>query len=104
MNTATPQTDETRFILPENFDAAAVDVLRDSFDNLLDAEVGRVVLDLSLTKFMDSSGIGATVYLFKRLNAQSRDIVLQGVSGQPLDLIQMVKLDRSVAVEAKGAN
>ena len=94
-------TNETCFILPENFDAAAVDVLRERFDTLLDDTSKRVVLDLSLTQFMDSSGIGVTVYLFKRLRVQNREIVLRGAGGQPLDLIQTVKLDRSITVETR---
>ena len=95
------KTDEILFILPENFDAAAIDALRDRFDELLAAGDGTVVMDFSLTKFLDSSGIGAIVYLFKRLGTQDRKVILRDVSGQPLDLIQMVKLDRSVKVEPK---
>ncbi|MGB0683897.1 MAG: STAS domain-containing protein [Magnetovibrionaceae bacterium] len=92
---------ETRFILPENFDAAAIDGIRQRFDDLSQSGEGTVVLDFSLTRFMDSSGLGGIVFLFKRLAPKKRGIILADVSGQPLDLIKMVRLDRSIPVQAQ---
>ena len=47
-----------------------------------------VVLDLSRVSFIDSSGVGAIVYLFKRLRALGRNLELTGVHGQVRELMR----------------
>jgi len=60
---------------------------RAAFESLAFANARRVVLDLAGVSSLDSSGLGAIAYLFKRLLARGRRLVVTSVSGQPLALL-----------------
>ena len=84
--------------LSGDFDASAVSdhQLKDVFENLVSGWDGDIEVDLSDVHFMDSSGIGAIVFLFKRLNASARKLHLSGAVDQPLQLIEMLRLHKSI--------
>ncbi len=42
-----------------------------------------VALDVSKVTFIDSSGVGGLVFLYKRLNAKGCKLELSGLAGQP---------------------
>ena len=46
-----------------------------------------VTMELSNVSFIDSSGIGAVVFLFKRLHEHGRALRVIGAHGQPLQLL-----------------
>ncbi len=58
----------------------------------------RVVLDLSAVDLLDSSGIGAIVYLFKRIRASGGELALLGVCGQPKKLLKMLRVHHAIPV------
>ncbi|MBJ7538258.1 STAS domain-containing protein [Marinomonas transparens] len=58
-----------------------------------------IVFDLSQVTFIDSSGIGVIVYLFKRLREQGRELILVGLSGQPKELMSLLRIDRAIPVK-----
>ncbi len=80
-----------------SLDALAVEVLRPRFDELVQDKAD-VVIDLSKINFIDSSGIGAIVFLFKRLRSLQRNLSLVGVHGQPLELLKHLRIDQSIQV------
>lgn len=57
-----------------------------------------VLLDLSDVNFIDSSGIGAIVFLFKRLKAQGQSLVIRGVHGQPRELMELLHVGSAIPV------
>ena len=57
-----------------------------------------VVLDLSLVSFLDSSGVGVIVFLYKRLKAQGRNLEICGVRGQPQELMDLLRIDQVIRV------
>lgn len=57
-----------------------------------------IALDLSQVSFLDSSGIGLIVFLFKRLKSQSRALQIIGVQGQPQELISMLRIESAIPV------
>ena len=75
--------------MKDDLDAAAMEQLRARFEELA---AGRedVEIDLSSVRFIDSSGVGGIVYLYKRLTAAGRRLVLTGASDQPRDLLDYV--------------
>jgi anti-anti-sigma factor len=74
-----------------DMDAERVSALRAEFETL--AEAGEdVALDLGRVRFIDSSGIGAIVFLFKRLSARERKLSIMNVQGQPLRLFVQLRL------------
>ena len=61
---------------------------------------GAVRVDLSMTTFMDSAGIGLLVSLFRFSKEASRGFVLAGAKNQPLSLIHTIQMDKVVDIEA----
>lgn len=88
--------------MPQDMDAAEMDRMRDTLDEIV-AKKEDVVLDLRQTTFIDSSGIGAIVFLYKRLSMAKRELKLENVSGQPLRLLKHLKLNRIIASEGDAA-
>ena len=52
---------------------------------------------MSAVTFIDSSGVGALVFLYKRLVTQGRDMVLVGLQGQPRDMLRLLRIDKTVS-------
>jgi anti-anti-sigma factor len=83
--------------LEGELDALAIEALRDELEQL-GKSTEDVDLDFSSVTFIDSSGIGALVFLFKRLRTASCTLRLHNVNGQPLELIQYLRIDKSIQV------
>jgi anti-anti-sigma factor len=88
---------------PGRFDAETVAACRPALDELVAGGPAQVRLDLSRTISLDSSGIGAIVYLHKRLAAQGRRLVLAGLSGEPGNLLRSLRVDRLIPTETTPA-
>lgn len=78
------------------FDAAAAARMRPLFEEIATAADADVVIDLSAVGFIDSSGIGAIVFLYKRLATAGRTLGLAGVQGQPLQLMEFLRIPRVI--------
>ncbi|WP_397377193.1 STAS domain-containing protein [Pseudomonas sp.] len=76
-------------------DAKAVHELRPCFEEL--AECGKaVVLDLSEVSFIDSSGIGAIVFLYKRLLVCNLRVNVVGLRPQPHELFLLLRIQQTI--------
>ena len=84
-------------VIDGSLDALAVEILRPKFDALVQDQAD-VVIDLGNTHFIDSSGIGAIVFLFKRLRALERKLSLTAVHGQPLELLNHLRINKTIAI------
>lgn len=82
--------------LEGEFDTCVVAQQRDDFENFSRSKKD-VVVDLTDVYFIDSSGIGAIVFLYKRLICQQHHLSIVGLSGQPKDLFEMLHLDKTLA-------
>lgn len=86
------------YSLPHDFDAYAVRGCKEELANrALDSAVMHV-MNFRHVKFIDSSGIGAIVFLYKRLKANGKLLVMTGLGGQPADLIRVLRVDRVIPV------
>lgn len=85
--------------LPARFDATTVANMRGTLDQLVERAQGDVTLDLREVEVIDSSGIGAVVFLFKRLTAQGRRLFLCNLRGQPQELLSALRIDRMIPVK-----
>jgi anti-anti-sigma factor len=92
------QRDVSVIVLEGEFDALSAPVTRSEFERLVTEETGDVMVDLGGVTFMDSSGAGALVFLHKRLVGQKRALELVGVSGQPLDLLTLLRITHVIPV------
>ena len=94
--------DDLTIQITGDFDAEATENSRSEFEDIAAGWNGDITVDLSAVDFLDSSGIGAIVFLSKRLAERDRTISLSGVSGQPKQVIKMLRIDRSLPVEFTG--
>ncbi len=88
---------QQRMVIVGSLDALAVEIMRPRLDALVGTQQD-VVLDFTKVDFVDSSGIGAIVFLFKRLRAEGHSLCIEGAKGQPLELFKHLHIDRSIPV------
>lgn len=82
--------------LSGELDAAAVEKSRDTFEQVAnDAEHG-VVFDLSRVSFIDSSGVGALVFVFKRVTVRNLSMSMVGMTGQPKRLLELLRIHKTI--------
>ncbi len=78
-------------VIEEDLDAAAVAAIKPLLEELSVAEED-VILDLSGVDFIDSSGVGAIVFLYKRLRSRNFLLLLREPKGQPLGLLSHLRM------------
>ena len=91
----------TRIELAGEIDPMQMSDVRPRLERLAQEATGDLLVDLSRTELLDSSGVGALVFLYKRLAARGCRLTLAGVRGQPLDLLRMLRLDRVIAMQTR---
>lgn len=93
----------TRMVhISEDMDAAEMDRLRKLFEELATGS-DDIVIDLSGVNFIDSSGIGGIVFLYKRLFALGRQLTLINADGQPLRLLTHLRMTNLFSQGSTGA-
>ena len=78
--------------IDQDMDAATMAAMKPMFEELADSKTD-ICFDLSAVNFVDSSGVGGIVYVFKRLRERSLSVSLANVAGQPLRLLRQLKLE-----------
>lgn len=81
-------------------DVETVDLMRADFDTLAVNAQTNVVFDMTDVTFIDSSGVGALVFTFKRLKAKGLSLHMAGLSNQPLKLVRLLRIDKSIPAHA----
>lgn len=79
----------------EDLDADAVSHMRDDLESYSQLS-SDIVIDLQDVKFIDSSGIGAIVFLYKRMVAKGKLVSVVGLNQQPKELFDMLLLSRTI--------
>ena len=98
MKVETPNPDTIVYHVSGSFDALAVKEHRLEMEALLDDAPSLHVFDFSGTNFMDSSGIGAVVFMYKQLKTRQKRVAITGLIGQPLDLIEMLRVGKVIDI------
>ncbi len=83
-----------RLRLRGRLDRATWEALREGLERLAAAPTGDVELDMTNVSFIEGPTVGAIAFLFKRLAARRRRLVLTGLSGQPLAMLRDHGLSR----------
>jgi anti-sigma B factor antagonist len=52
------------------------------------------VVDLSALRLIDSSGVGAVVFLYKKAKEYGGVVTVLGLCDQPLSIFKLLRLDR----------
>lgn len=68
-------------------------LLREKVQELLDAGVKNILLNLEKVSYMDSAGIGELVAVYKRAREKGGTVKLLRPSGKVLDLLVLTKLE-----------
>jgi anti-anti-sigma factor len=82
--------------IEQDLDAAAMVSLRAQFEEFARGD-DDIELDLSRVAFIDSSGVGGLVFLYKRLAAEGRRLTVIGLTGQPRQLLDHLSVARILA-------
>ena len=96
--TDTPSKDPIVVTLPSVMDAAAVAALRPELETLAANGNAPVVMDLGNVACLDAAGLGAIVFLHKRLLASGRSLVLTSVAGEPAELLRALRVHRVIPI------
>ena len=85
--------------LQGEMDALGCTEIRPSLERIVNTENNHdVILDMGSVSFLDSSGIGVIVFLYKRLKARGRALEIINVQGQPRDLMELLRIDSAIPV------
>jgi anti-anti-sigma factor len=93
-----PSDDHAILHLRGEFDTYYVPLLQKEIDDLAKAGIVRVVLNLRLVKFINSTALGAIIKASKGLGTKSGKLALSRPSAFCRDIIEKVGLDRVVGV------
>jgi anti-anti-sigma factor len=93
-----PRDDYAILHLRGEFDTYYVPLMQEEIDALVKAGVVRVVLNLRLVKFINSTALGAMIKASKLLSGKGGRLVVSRPSSFCRDIIEKVGLDRVVAV------
>lgn len=63
-----------------------------------------LTLNLFNVSFLDSSGIGAIVFMFKRLKSADKYFEIIGVNGQPKEILHLLRVDKAIPIKSMDVN
>lgn len=81
-------------------DVAGAPRVRQAVVDVLDADIERVVVDLSGLSFIDSTGLGVLVGAYKRARAVGADFAVARPSTAVARVFQIAGIDKILPVEA----
>ena len=84
--------------LDGELDMSSIGTLRGCLESI-DGGCRRVVLDLSLLRFVDAAGVGLVLEMHRRFEADRRALLLRGPRGEVRRAIEMSGLVADVRVE-----
>jgi anti-sigma B factor antagonist len=85
--------DATTLQIRGELDALSAGELRPLLDRVVEDGRRNVTVDLSQLRLVDSSGVGALVSLYKRVRASGGQVEFINVTGQPLVIFKLLRLD-----------
>ena len=66
--------------------------LKELVNKMIEKNVKKIVINLEKTEYMDSSGIGALIYIFSTTKKQNVGCCINGVKGTVRKVIELTKL------------
>ncbi|MCB1425829.1 MAG: STAS domain-containing protein [Zhengella sp.] len=85
-----------------DLDAARITVLRPEIDAIAAGD-SDVTIDMSQCRFIDSSGVGAIVFLHKRMRSRGYRVRLSNLHGQPLKLLRHLGIAGLLSADDRSA-
>ena len=94
--TRTSYNDHLIIAFKGRLDVRFIQAQREVLEQLPSQINSTVLFDLSGIDFIDSSGIGFLVYIFKRIKPQNYAMAIIGLNGQPRDTVEMLRINRMI--------
>jgi anti-sigma B factor antagonist len=93
--------EEDRLIIriPEVFDVSNSYKIKNDILKLIEKHNKNVVFDMSKTTFIDSSGIGIAIMLFKKLSKNNKKLSLRNVSGMVKECLDIAKINKFIDID-----
>jgi anti-sigma B factor antagonist len=98
-HTQVVQGDRTTLKVRGELDALSSRALRPTLDDVVAARPQKLTIDLSDLRLIDSSGVGALVWLYKRIRADGGVVEFVGLCAQPLAIFKLLRLDVVFAID-----
>ena len=93
---------QVTLLIEGNLDADGSRFLQPIIDDVIWKDVHQEVeLDFRNVTFLDSSGVGALVYLYKRLVESERKMPIENATGQPLEIIKLLRIGQAIPVNSR---
>lgn len=78
----------------ERLDVFSMEETKDFITNNIEGK-NKVILDLSMVNFLDSSGLSVLIGVLKKINnIDDSSLILCGLTTQPSELMQITQLDK----------
>jgi anti-sigma B factor antagonist len=101
MNVSTTIEGETAKIrVAGELDALSVARFVPVLDGLLQGLQRRWIINLSELRMIDSSGVGAIIYGFRKVRERGGTMTIEGATDQPLSILRLMRLDRVLQLSA----
>ena len=81
-----------------DMDAAGCQNIQSTIDDVISKPHSHIDVDMENVAFLDSSGIGALVYLYKRLTEKQHSMQIKNARGQPLSLLKLLRIENAIPV------
>ncbi len=88
----------TLLSLDGKLDAANTGPLKGEVVAIAESGQLRVVVDLAALEYIDSTGVGVLISLFKRVRMLGGNVFFTGLGGQPREVFRLLRLERALDV------
>lgn len=85
--------------LHADLDALLAPKARRVFSQILNEAPRDILIDFSSVNFIDSSGLGALVFLYKRLSCDGYELAFTGLHNQPEELLKTLNIDKIIKIQ-----
>lgn len=85
-------------------DAVSVAEVRSAMNTAVAQGYRKIVIDLSTLRLIDAAGVGAIVWLYRRLCAQQGWVQVTGARDQPLAILRLLGFDKQLLRAAAGSS
>ncbi len=84
-------------VLEKNLDADTAQLFKTEMTARL-TEGGKIIFDLGMLEFIDSSGLGAMLSCLRKLNATGGDLKLCSLSASVRSMFELVRMHRVIEI------
>lgn len=92
-------SDYIEVIIDSDFDFENANAAREVFQGVVENHAKNVIVNLNECKFIDSSGIGAIIFLYKRLCCAGLSLTIHCTQPQPNELFNLLKIDQIITIK-----